>query len=196
MSAEARPSEARERLLNTATAIFYSAGIHSVGVERIVAEAKVTRATFYRHFPSKEDLVAAYLERVHQHIRGQYERAVATGKPAADVLREVGRQIVEEIQAPGFRGCAFLNAAAEYPDAAHPVHQAVLAHREWFLTAITGLFAQSEHRAPEGAGRHFVMLRDGVMAAGCLGDPIVAGDTFLRGINGLLKALAVFEVKS
>src|SRR5688500_20167482 len=88
-----RPSEARERLLNTATAIFYSAGIHSVGVERIVAEAKVTRATFYRHFPGKEDLVAAYLERIHQHIRGQSELATAGDRPALDVLREIGRQI-------------------------------------------------------------------------------------------------------
>jgi AcrR family transcriptional regulator len=196
ISTEGRPSEARERLLTTAIAIFYASGIHSVGVERIVAEAKVTRATFYRHFPGKEDLVAAYLERIHQHIRGRFELAAASGKPAADILREVGRQIVEEIQTPGFRGCAFLNAAAEYPDAGHPVHQAVLAHREWFLTAITDLFAQTGYSRPEPAGRHFVMLRDGVMAAGCLGDPVVAGDTFLRGINGLLKALAVFEVKS
>jgi AcrR family transcriptional regulator len=188
ISTEGRPSEARERLLNTATGIFYAAGIHSVGVERIVAEAKVTRATFYRHFPSKEDLVAAYLERIHQHIRGQFERAVATGEPGADVLRAIGRQIVEEIGTPGFRGCAFLNAAAEYPDAGHPVHQAVLAHREWFQTAITGLFTQAGHRSPERAGQHFVMLRDGVMAAGCLGDPIVAGETFTRGIEGILRS--------
>lgn len=181
-----RPSEARERLLNTAIGIFYASGIHSVGVERIVAEAKVTRATFYRHFPSKEDLIAAYLDRVHQHIRGQFDQVVATGKPADDILREVGRQIVGELQAPGFRGCAFINAAAEFPDPGHPVHQTVLAHREWFQTAITGLFLQIPDYPSEGAGRHFVMLRDGVMAAGCLGDPAEAAETFLRGVEGLL----------
>jgi AcrR family transcriptional regulator len=187
----ARPSEARERLLDTAAAIFYASGIHSVGVERIVAEARVTRATFYRHFPSKEDLVAAYLERAHQRSCEIYERAVASGKPAADVLREIGREIVEEIRAPGFRGCAFLNAAAEYPDAGHPVHQTVLAHREWVLTTITDLFAQARDIPREGTGRHFVMLRDGVMAAGYLGDPVVAGETFLRGIEGMLQVHAV-----
>lgn len=186
-----RPSEARERLLNTATALFYSAGIHSVGVERIIAEAKVTRATFYRHFPGKEDLITAYLERIHQHIRSQYEQAVASGKPAADILREIGRQIVEDIRTPGFRGCAFLNAAAEYPDADHPVHQTVLAHRAWFLTTITDLFAQTYDSPPEGLSRHFVMLRDGVMAAGCLGDPIAAGETFLNGVEGLLRVRTV-----
>jgi AcrR family transcriptional regulator len=180
-------SEARERLLNTAIGLFYAEGIHSVGVERILAEAKVTRATFYRHFPGKEDLIVAYLERVHQHVRGQYEQAVASGKPAGELLREIGRQIVGEIQAPGFRGCAFLNAAAEYPDAVHPVHRTVLAHREWFLTTVTDLFAQTCDRPPEAAARHFVMLRDGVMAAGCLGNPGVAGETFLSGVEGLIE---------
>jgi AcrR family transcriptional regulator len=180
-------SEARERLLNAATATFYAVGIHSVGVERIVAEAKVTRATFYRHFPSKEDLVTAYLNRIHQHIRDQLELVVASGKPAADVLREIAQHISKEIRTPGFRGCAFLNAAAEYPDADHPVRQAVLAHREWFLTAVTDLFAQTSDAPPEGAARHFVMLRDGVMSSGCLGDPLIAGETFLRGIDGLLR---------
>lgn len=182
-----RPSEARERLLHTATAIFYAAGIHAVGVERIVAESKVTRATFYRHFPSKEDLVVAYLERLHEHFRGRYDRAVASGRPAADILREIARQIVDDLHAPGFRGCAFINAAAEYPDADHPVHRAVLAHRQWFLGAVTDLVARTSDAPPEGAARHFVMLRDGVMAGGCLGDPAEAGETFLRGIDGLLR---------
>ena len=181
-----RPSEARERLLNTAIALFYASGIHSVGVERIIAEAKVTRATLYRHFPGKEDLIVAYLERIHQHVRAQYGQVVDSGKPAADILRDIARQIVEEIRAPGFRGCAFLNAAAEYPDADHLVHKAVLAHREWFLTTVTDLFAQTHEASPEGLGRHFVMLRDGVMAASCLGDPVVAGETFLNGVEGLL----------
>jgi AcrR family transcriptional regulator len=182
-----RPSAARERLLDTATALFYSVGIHSVGVDRIVGQAQVTRATFYRHFPGKEDLVAAYLQRIHQRVRADHEMAASSGRPAPDVLREIGERIVEEIRAPGFRGCAFLNAAAEFPEADHPVHQAVLAHREWFLALITDLFAQTFHAPGDGTGRHFVMLRDGVMAAGYLGDPIVAGETFRRGIDGLLQ---------
>lgn len=182
-----RPSEARERLLNTAIGLFYASGIHSVGIERIIAEAKVTRATLYRHFPGKEDLIVAYLERIHQHVRAQYEPVVDSGKPAADVLRDIAGLIVEELRTPGFRGCAFLNAAAEYPDADHVVHQAVLAHRAWFLATVTELFVQAQGIEPEGQGRHFVMLRDGAMAAGCLGDPVGAGKTFLSGVEGLLR---------
>ena len=72
-----RPSEARTRLLKTASQVFYAEGIHSVGVDRIVAEAQVTRATFYRHFPSKETLVVAYLTEVDRAVRSQVDAAVA-----------------------------------------------------------------------------------------------------------------------
>ncbi|MGP2437881.1 TetR/AcrR family transcriptional regulator [Streptomyces sp. JW3] len=180
-------SEARERLLNTATRIFYAEGIHSVGIDRITAEAKVTRATLYRHFVGKEDLVLAYLDRADRMMRGQADAAQAGGRSAVDKLRAVARSIADGIQSPGFRGCAFLNAAAEYPDPAHPVHQAVLAHREWFLTTVTDLLAQATDAPADPAARHLVMLRDGAMAAGCLFDPELIRETFLRGVDGLLR---------
>ncbi|PWR10166.1 TetR family transcriptional regulator [Micromonospora acroterricola] len=185
---ESRPSEARSRLLNTAIRVFYAEGIHSVGIDRIVAEAQVTRATLYRHFPGKEELVVAYLRQVDEAMRGQANDAVAAGLPAADTLRALSRSIAESIQSPGFRGCAFLNAVAEYPDPGHPVHQAVLAHRQWFLDTVTELLAHVGEAPAEPAARHFVMLRDGAMAAGCLFDPVLVTDTFLRGVEGLLQA--------
>ncbi|MBB2947811.1 AcrR family transcriptional regulator [Actinoplanes lutulentus] len=171
------PSEARLRLLTTASAIFYAEGIHSVGVDRIIAEAKVTRATFYRHFPGKEDLVLAYLNSADQAIRGQVTSAMADRKPE-DAIRAVAASIAEGIRSPGFRGCAFLNAVAEYPHPDHPVHRVVIAHRQWFLDTITTLL-------PEPDAQHFVMLRDGAMAAGCLFDPALICETFLRGAEGL-----------
>ncbi|OLR95395.1 TetR/AcrR family transcriptional regulator [Actinokineospora bangkokensis] len=183
-----RPSAARDRLLGTASGIFYAEGIHSVGVDRILADAQVTRATFYRHFPSKEDLVLAYLDGVDRAIRGQVEAAVAGQPPPVEALRAISSSIAEGIRSPGFRGCAFLNAVAEYPDPEHPAHRAVLDHRQWFLDTITGLFAQVRAEAAEPAARHFVMLRDGAMAAGCLFDPDLVCETFLRGVEGLLRS--------
>ncbi|MCX5400448.1 TetR/AcrR family transcriptional regulator [Streptomyces sp. NBC_00102] len=183
-------SEARSRLLDTATRIFYAEGIHSVGVDRIVAEAQVTRATLYRHFTGKEDLVLAYLERVDRDLRAQAEAAQAGEQAPADKIRAVCRTISAGIQSPGFRGCAFLNAAAEYPDADHPVHRAVLSHRQWFQDTITGLLAETGDPAAEPAGRHLVMLRDGAMTSGCLADPALVSETFLRGVEGLLRALS------
>ncbi|WP_328999772.1 TetR/AcrR family transcriptional regulator [Kribbella sp. NBC_00709] len=180
-------SEARARLLSTATGLFYADGIHAVGVDRVIAEAKVTRATLYRHFPSKDDLIVAYLTQADEAIRAQVEAArTQDGASADDIIRAVGRSIADDIRSDGFRGCAFLNAAAEYPDPAFPIHQAVLRHRQWFLATMTELFEGIGKIDAEPAARHFVMLRDGAMAAGCLTDPKPVCDTFLRGIDGLL----------
>ncbi|MYS22475.1 transcriptional regulator, TetR family [Streptomyces sp. DvalAA-14] len=184
-----RVSAARERLLRTAGQLFYAEGIHTVGVDRLVAEAKVTNATFYRHFRSKEDLAVAYIGSVDQAIRTQIGSLMAADTPTDGVLRGIGASLVEQIRSPGYRGCAFLNAAAEFPAPDHPVHRAVVEHRAWFLQTITGLFAEIAPAEAENAGRHFVMLRDGAMSAGYLGDPLVAGETLLRGIDGLLRVI-------
>ena len=179
-------SEARTRLLNTATRLFYAEGLHAVGVDRVIAEAQVTRATLYRHFPSKHDLLVAYLTQVDEAIRTRTDAARSSGADPDDIIRSVARSITDDIKSPGFRGCAFLNAAAEYPDPDHPVHQAVLKHREWFLTTMIELFSATGKIDPQPAARHFVMLRDGAMNSGCLTDPQPICATFLRGIEGLL----------
>ncbi|MEV0849418.1 TetR/AcrR family transcriptional regulator [Streptomyces sp. NPDC049954] len=184
----ASTSEARARLLATATRIFYAEGIHSVGVDRIIAEAQVTRATLYRHFTGKEELVLAYLAQADQAIRGQVAAAGTSGQSAADEVRAVGRSIADGIRSPGFRGCAFLNAVAEYPDPDHPIHRAVLAHRQWFLDTVTDLLTETGEAPADAAARHLVMLRDGAMAAGCLFDPELVSETFLRGVEGVLRA--------
>ncbi|MDQ0382583.1 TetR/AcrR family transcriptional regulator [Amycolatopsis thermophila] len=180
-------SEARSRLLGTASRLFYAEGLHSVGIDRIVAEASVTRATLYRHFPSKDDLVVAYLTAADELIRTQVESVRTAGHSPADTVRAVAGTIADGIRSDGFRGCAFLNAAAEYPDPDHPVHQAVLNHRTWFLDTVTELMADTGETEPEPHARHFVMLRDGAMAAGCLSDPEPICETFLLGVEGILK---------
>ncbi|MDG4809768.1 TetR/AcrR family transcriptional regulator [Micromonospora sp. WMMD1120] len=187
---EARPSAARLRLLQTASRIFYAEGIHAVGVDRIVAEANVTRATFYRHFPSKDDLILAYLREIRQLERGMVDAATAAHPAPVDALRAIADAIGANIQSPTFRGCAFLNAAAEYPATDHPVHKEVIAHRQWFLGTLTGLLAQVHEESADPSARHFVMLRDGAMAAGCLFDPALVAETFTRGVDGLLRANA------
>ncbi|MCM4078101.1 TetR/AcrR family transcriptional regulator [Paractinoplanes hotanensis] len=184
---QARPSEARTRLLNTATRVFYAEGIHAVGVDRIIAEAKVTRATFYRHFPGKETLVVSYLHGVHEMDRSGVEAILAANPSAADALLAIAGSIAQQIQSPGFRGCAFLNAAAEFPDAEHPVRKEIAAYRQWFANTLTTLMAQVAEDTSDAAARHFIMLRDGAMAAGCLFDPALVTETFLRGIEGLVR---------
>ena len=187
---QSQASPARTRLLSTASRVFYTEGIHSVGVDRIVAEAQVTRATLYPHCPGKEELVLAYLREADRSLRSQVDAVTAGDLPPADSLRAVAEGIAAGIRSPGFRGCAFLNAVAEYPDPAHPVHQAVLEHRQWFLDTVTAVFSRLRETSAPSDGRHFVMLRDGAMAAGCLFDPDLVCETFLAGVDSLLRAVA------
>jgi AcrR family transcriptional regulator len=174
----ARISESRERLLATASELFYRDGIHSVGVDRIVAEAGVTRATFYRHFPSKEDLVRAYLEREDELLRSAF--AGLEGLEPEQQLAGAIQGIIDDVSRNHTRGCPFINASAEYPDAASGVRQVIARHRAWFRSTL--------EEALQGAGRSdaaqragaLVLLRDAALVGGYLDGPEAIRDTFVR----------------
>jgi AcrR family transcriptional regulator len=184
----ARRSEARERLLATATELFYAEGIKGVGVDRIVSAADTTLATFYRHFPSKQDLVVAYLEAIHGALA---ERAESSSKEGRDLVSEIGAEVLAEVGHEGFRGCAFINAGSEFEDPASPVREVVVAHRQWYLDRLRRAFADAGHNRPGNAARHFVMLRDGAVTAGYLDSPTAAQRTFKRGVKGLIRAIDI-----
>jgi AcrR family transcriptional regulator len=180
-----RAPTARDRLLRTAGQLFYAEGTRAVSVDRLLIEAGTTRATFYRHFAGKQDLVLAYLSTVDAHIRTKVEVLAAEVGPEP-LLYGIAEEIGGDICGPGFRGCPFLNAAAEHPDADDPVHQAVLAHRQWFSGVITDALMRLGHPRAEAAARQLVMLRDGAMAAGHLSDPDMVRESLLAGTKDLL----------
>lgn len=126
-----RPSPARERLIDTATRLFYEEGIHAVGVDRVIAEAGVTRATLYKQFGGKENLVLAYLANEDEMLRAMFAAAgAAAGTDPDELLSAVVDGIAADIRDRHTRGCPFINAAAEYPDAAGAVRQLIGEHRE------------------------------------------------------------------
>jgi AcrR family transcriptional regulator len=165
---EARRSPARDRILATASRLFYAEGVHTVGVDRIIAEAGVAKATFYHHFKAKDDLVCAYLEERAGHQRDAV--AGMTGEPLDqisayfDLLGEVGC-------GPGFRGCPFLNAAAEYADPEHPVRLVVDRYRQWFRELMTSLLRAAGHPSAEPTAELLLILRDGIAVGSGLDDP-------------------------
>jgi AcrR family transcriptional regulator len=162
----------RERLLDAATELFYAQGIRAVSAEKVIAKVGTTKVTFYRHFPTKDDLVVAYLER-----RAGWERQAVGGarEAAAGQTTQAFRLIAEGIGAescsPGFRGCPFINAAAEYPEAEHPVRRVVDAHRRWFKGAFEEMLGEMGVTDVSEVADQLVMLRDGAMVGGYLGDP-------------------------
>lgn len=178
-------SKPRERLLETARRLFYAEGIHTVPVDRLVTEADVTRATFYRHFPAKENLVEAYLRATDAELRGMVAEALEQGGPrqsAAALLELIGQVTCSA----GFRGCHFINAAAEYPDPGDPIRVAVAEHRAWFQDTVTRLAERTGHPDPGYAGRVLVLLHDGALSAAELDDPQSVRETVIRAGRDLL----------
>jgi len=161
-------SVARDRLLTTATELFYREGIHAVGVDRIISAADVTRATFYRHFPGKEDLVEAYLGVEDAVIRGAFAAAGEATDDPAELLRLVIEGLAADVARLHTRGCPFINAAAEYPDPESAVRVAVAAHREWFRSQLEALLTAAGAEDPSLAAGELVLLRDAAMVGGYL----------------------------
>lgn len=162
-------SPARRRLLDTATRLFYEGGIHAVGIDRIIAEAGVAKATFYKHFPSKEDLVVAYLEDLDRI--GRSAVAALPERPPRETIAAILGRIGEVAVAGGFRGCPFLNAAAEYPDPASSVRRAVQARRDWYHETLRSLLAEAGDPAPAVTASLLVALSDGLLEIAYLDDP-------------------------
>jgi AcrR family transcriptional regulator len=177
---------ARERLLEAATRVFDSEGIRMTPVDRIIAEAGVTRATFYRHFKSKAELVLAYVEARDQAIRAKTEAVAEAVDDPRDLLRALADGVADEVCQPGFLGCPFINAAAEYPDPEHPVRRAVGAYRTWFHELLADTLARAGHPEPESGAHTLALLRDGAMVAGYLTDPEAVHTHLTRAIEAVL----------
>ncbi|MFW6774367.1 TetR/AcrR family transcriptional regulator [Nocardioides sp. CPCC 205120] len=181
----------RARILEVATHRFYADGIRAVSADRLIADAGISKVTFYRHFASKDELVVAYLERVAAAEEQALLRVrAARGDEPAAVLRWYADHVAEVSCAEGFRGCAFLNAAAEIAQEDHPARAVVAAHRAFLLGQAHELLAQmglSEDAAARAA-HALLMLRDGAMVASSLdGDPpttaaalVAAGEAVVR----------------
>jgi AcrR family transcriptional regulator len=161
----------RERIVEAAADLFYAHGLRAVSADKIIERAGITKVTFYRHFPTKDDLIVAYLER-----RAAWERGAILGASEAahgnvdETIRLVSEGIGREACTPGFRGCPFINAAAEYADADHPVRRVVDDHRTWFRSMLGKLTASIGIQDPV-VTEELMMLRDGAMVSGYLGTP-------------------------
>lgn len=180
-----RPSPVREHLLAVASELFYREGITGVGVERILAEADTTRATLYRHFRGKEDLVVAYIEREDALLREIFAGAEAAAVSPEHLLVMAVEGIADDATRHHTRGCPFINATAEYPDPTSGVRRAVADHRQWFRDSLRRFFAAADRS--EAAADQLVMLRDAVLVGCYLDDAEVVRQTFLSAARSVAE---------
>jgi AcrR family transcriptional regulator len=164
---EAVEQSAERRILDSACQLFYSEGLHAVGIDRLLAEAGAAKASLYAHYPSKDDLVAAYLERQAGDWRARVAREVRPGDGRAGLVKLF--ELLEAwAKSAGFRGCPFLNAASELPDPSHPARLVTRRHRAWIHELIRGLATSAGVRQVDRVTRALVVLYDGATASATL----------------------------
>lgn len=162
------PTSAHDRILDTAFRLFYARGIRAVGVDLIIAESGVAKATFYKHFPAKDELVLAYLDRVDGIWTGQLRAAAeAAGPEPVDQLVGMFDALSTACRRDGYRGCAFINAAAEAVPGT-PVHDRTVAHKQAVLAWVRDLATQAGAVDPDSLARSLTLLLDGGLSDGAL----------------------------
>ncbi|GLV60697.1 TetR family transcriptional regulator [Dictyobacter sp. S3.2.2.5] len=162
----AASSSARQRILDVAADLFYHQGIRAIGVDTIVEQSGVGKATLYRHFPTKDDLIAAYLNEKEQAYWQQYDEALQQheGSPREQLLAFVDT-VVARMMEPGYRGCTFLNALAEFSDQEHAAHRLAVAQKQALRERLLQLSQQAGARDPEQLSDQLVLLINGALAS-------------------------------
>jgi AcrR family transcriptional regulator len=161
-----RPT-ARERILSVASELFYQQGVRAVGIDTIIAAAGVAKMSLYRAFPSKDDLVAAYLERRNVEFWDRWDRTVAAwpGDPRAQLeglLDAITRRTLDA----AYRGCPFLNTATEFPGSNLPGDRVIRDHMRAVNDRLRALAAAAGARDPQGLADQLQLVIDGAYVAG------------------------------
>jgi AcrR family transcriptional regulator len=158
---------ARERLLTAASQLFHDVGIQAAGVDALIDAAGVAKATFYRHFPSKDDLVVAWLRdprtRWFDHVRVQAEERRTTPD---DLIPHIFEAVADWLEEGNYRGCPYLNTSVELTDPTHPARQAATDYLQEIEDHLTGFAADAGHRDPRRIGAELQTLLAGAIALG------------------------------
>ena len=125
-------ADVRQKLVETAGRLFYTQGYQATGINQIIDEADVCKASFYNHFPTKEDLLVAWLERNHNEATARVRSLLAQSLGPKELVGEIFRFHEEQLSASGFRGCPFMNCLAEMPVADGRVRQVM----QWHITTM------------------------------------------------------------
>jgi AcrR family transcriptional regulator len=183
-----RPSAARERILDTASALFYAHGVRGVGVDTVIAASGVAKATLYAHFPAKTDLVVAYLWRADGVWRGKLrEAAEAAGDDPRDQLVGMFDALTSACGRDGFRGCPFINTAAE-SEPGSAAHDVTVAHKRAVRAWVRDLAARAGAADPGQLSWALTVLVDGALSVAALESGADAAATAKEAARLLVRA--------
>lgn len=151
-------TNARQRLLDAARKLFYAEGVHAVGLERLLTESGVGRASFYRHFASKDELVVTMLSSYDQAYRAWLaERTIALGGTPLAAFDAM----IEYAETSDFRGCAFINAIAEVAEPDSQIRDMARQHKDAVTDYLRTLLVDAGHPDDADLARQLLLLMDG-----------------------------------
>jgi AcrR family transcriptional regulator len=163
---------ARERILDGAYELFSKRGIQAVGVDTIVAESQVAKMTLYRYFPSKQDLVLAFLDLreqrwTHEWLEAEIERL---GTSPRERLLAIFDLFDEWFHRSEYEGCSFISTLLEIVDKDSPIHRATVAHLESIRAILERLVMEAGATDPEATAYELQILMMGAIVSASRGD--------------------------
>jgi AcrR family transcriptional regulator len=158
-------SAAQEKLFQTAARLFYRHGYRAIGVDTIAAESGIGKMTLYRHYPSKDDLIVAYLQNSHEIFWDNFEQITKDAATAREKLLAFFESLQNYVKTPACYGCPFLNVATEYPETDYPGHQVAIEHKQSVRVRFQQLAREAGARSPEVLADQLFLLMDGAYMA-------------------------------
>jgi AcrR family transcriptional regulator len=155
---------ARDRLLAAADELFYNEGVHSVGIDRVIAHAGVAKASLYSAFGSKDELIRCYLARRQAALQERIEGRLALCGTPKERLLAIFDMVVDLVKRPRFRGCAFVNARAEAVPGS-TLDETCVASRDWVRSRLVGLAEEAHAAHPDRLAQQLLLLYDGALVS-------------------------------
>lgn len=155
----------KDKVFQTASRMFYQHGYRAIGVDTIAAESGVGKMTLYRHFPTKDDLIVAFLKNHDEIFWSNFEGAIKDAPTAREKLLASFEGLQMYVQSPACYGCPFLNVATEYPETDYPGHQVALAHKQSVRERFRQLAKEAGAKKPNVLADQLFLLMDGAYMA-------------------------------
>lgn len=178
----------RDRVLRVAGELFYERGFHAVGIDLIIDRAGVAKATLYRHFSTKDDLIAAYLDDANQRFWSWLDSVIDPVSPPVDRLARLFDAVAVLATSPMCLGCTFQVAAAEFPDPSHPGHSVALGHKQAVRERLYELAVAAEAKRPDDLADGLLLLMDGAFAVARMYGPDNPGRSVAIAARSLIAA--------
>ncbi len=155
----------KDKLFQTAARLFYQNGYRAIGVDTLAAESGIGKMTLYRHYPSKDDLIVAYLKDSDELFWKSFEEIAKDAPTAREKLLAFFESLQDYVLTPTCYGCPFLNVATEYPETNYPGHQVALEHKQSVRARFRQLAKEAGAKKPDVLADQLFLLMDGAYMA-------------------------------